>query len=130
MRIERLQHASVPRPRGDAPLAQAIHFYRDVLGCEELPKPSTFDEVDVAWFACGDDEIHVLAIDDEFPLRHGGAHFCLACDDVVEFRARLHSAGFRCEDLTPIPNRPRFVTFDPFGNRLEITEIRGDYRSA
>ena len=129
MRIERLQHASVPRPRGDAALAQAVHFYRDVLGCEELPKPATFDEVDVAWFACGDDEIHVLAIDEPFPLHHGGAHFCLVCDDLDAMRHRLETAGFRCQDTTPIPNRPRFSTFDPFDNEIEIAEIRGDYRS-
>jgi catechol 2,3-dioxygenase-like lactoylglutathione lyase family enzyme len=130
MRIERLQHASIPRPSGEAALAQAIHFYRDVLGCEELPKPRTFDEVDVAWFACGDDEIHVLAIDDNFPLHHGGAHFCLLCDDLEAMRARLETAGFRCLDTTPIPNRPRFSTFDPFDNQIEISEILGDYRSA
>ena len=129
MRIERIQHASVPRPSGDAALAQAVYFYRDVLGCEELPKPSTFDDVDVAWFACGDDEIHVLAIEETFPLRHGGAHFCLVCDDLNGMRNRLEAAGFRCVDNTPIPNRPRFSTFDPFGNQIEITTIQGDYRS-
>src|SRR5438309_5662934 len=102
MRIERIQHASVPRPRGDAALARAIHFYRDVLGCQELPKPDTFDEIDVAWFACGDDEIHVLATDEIFPLNHGGAHFCLVCDDPNGMRQRLEGEGFRCEDSTPI----------------------------
>jgi catechol 2,3-dioxygenase-like lactoylglutathione lyase family enzyme len=130
MRIERIQHASVPRPRGEAALARAIHFYRDVLGCEELPKPTTFDEIDVAWFACGDDEIHVLATDETFPLNHGGAHFCLVCDDPHGMRQRLEDEGFRCEDSPPIPHRPRFNTFDPFGNQIEITAIEGDYRSA
>jgi catechol 2,3-dioxygenase-like lactoylglutathione lyase family enzyme len=130
MRIERIQHASIPRPRGEAALAQATHFYRDVLGCEELPKPSTFDDIDVAWFACGEDEIHVLAIDQKFPLDHGGAHFCLVCDDLYAVRERLEGAGFACADTTPIPNRPRFVTFDPFGNAIEITALQGDYRSA
>jgi catechol 2,3-dioxygenase-like lactoylglutathione lyase family enzyme len=130
MRIERIQHASVPRPRGEAALAQAIHFYRDVLGCEERPKPSTFDQIDVAWFGFGDDEIHVLAVDETFPLHHGGAHFCLVCDDPDGMRKRLEGAGYRCEDSTPIPHRPRFSTFDPFGNQIEITSIEGDYRSA
>lgn len=130
MRIERIQHASIPRPRGEAALAQAVHFYRDLLGCLELPKPSTFDEVDVAWFACGDDEIHVLAVDEEFPLRQGGAHFCLVCDDQDAMRRRLEEAGCTCKDTTPIPNRPRFSTWDPFGNQIEITTVRGDYREA
>lgn len=128
MRIERIQHASVPRPRGEAGLAQARAFYHEVLGLEELPKPSTFDEIDVAWFACGDDEIHVLAVDEQFPLEHGGGHFCLVCDDVGAVRRRLEDAGYRCEDSTPIPHRPRFNTFDPFGNQIEITTIEGDYR--
>lgn len=129
MSVIRLQHASVPRPPGEAAQARAVHFYRDVLGCEEVPKPRTFTQIDTTWFRCGDDEIHVLATSTDGPLSHGGAHFCLVCDDLDAMRRRLEAAGFPCQDVTPIPGRPRFATHDPFGNEIEITVIEGDYRT-
>jgi catechol 2,3-dioxygenase-like lactoylglutathione lyase family enzyme len=127
MTVSRLQHASVPRPPGEEARARAVHFYQDVLGCEEIPKPRTFSQIDTTWFRCGDDEIHVLATDATQPLFHGGAHFCLVCDDLEGMRERLETAGFPCQDVTPIPGRPRFNTHDPFGNLIEITTIESDY---
>jgi catechol 2,3-dioxygenase-like lactoylglutathione lyase family enzyme len=127
MAVRRLQHVSVPRPPGEAAAAQAVHFYRDILGLEEVPKPITFTEIDTTWFRCGDDEIHLLATDQPFPLQHGGAHFCLVTDDLQAIRELLQREGFPCFENTPIPHRPRFSTRDPFGNGIEITSIEGDY---
>lgn len=130
MTARRLQHTSVPRPSGNDAVAQAVRFYRDVLGGRELPLPRTFGEIDVTWFAFGDDEIHVYAADAGVSLRDTGAHFCLVVDDLRAMQGRLQQAGYRCEDTTPIPGRPRFYTFDPFGNQIEITAIEGDYRTS
>jgi len=127
MHIQRLQHASVPRPPGREAHEQAIRFYGGVLGLEEIPKPPTFDRIEVTWFRLGDDEIHVYAAGQDEPLPQSEAHFCLLVDDLQGTRDRLETAGFRCHDTTPIPNRPRFYTRDPFGNEVEFTTIEGDY---
>ncbi|HEX6509496.1 MAG TPA: VOC family protein [Chloroflexota bacterium] len=129
MSVRRLQHVSVPRPPGEAAHTRAVDFYRDVLGCEELPKPSTFTRIDTTWFRWGDDEIHLLATYEQFPLEHGGAHFCLECDDLEAMRQLLEAAGYPCFENTPIPNRPRFSSHDPFGNQIEFTVVEGDYRT-
>lgn len=129
MSIQRLQHASVPRPPGREAHQQAVDFYGGVLGLEEIPKPRTFDHIEVTWFRLGDDEIHVYAAGRDEPQPHNEAHFCLVVDDVEATRDRLERAGFRCHDTTPIPNRPRFYTRDPFGNEIEFTSIEGDYRA-
>jgi hypothetical protein len=42
-------------------------------------------------------------------------------------RDRLGKAGHRCEETTPIAGRPRFNTWDPFGNQIEVTVIERDY---
>src|SRR5437588_12919313 len=114
MTIRRLQHASVLRPAGEAARAQAVKFYAGVLGCEEVPKPHTFTDIDTTWFRLGDDEIHILAAETDEPIERNGAHFALVCDDLQATRERLEGAGFPCWDTTPIPGRPRFMTHDPF----------------
>jgi catechol 2,3-dioxygenase-like lactoylglutathione lyase family enzyme len=127
MRVQRLQHASVPRPPGEEAHAQTIHFYAEVLGLEAIPTPRTFGQTEVSWFRVGDDEIHIYATGPDEPVPHNAAHYCLIVDDVQATRDRLEGAGFRCHDTTPIPHRPRFYTHDPFGNQIELATIEGDY---
>ena len=127
MGVQQLHHASVPRPPGPEAHARAVHFYGEVLGLEEIPKPRTFTEIEVSWFRQGDDEIHVYAINPNEQVPHSEAHFCLIVDDLAAMRDHLERAGFPCFDATPIPHRPRFYTRDPFGNEIEVTTIEGDY---
>lgn len=126
MRVLRLQHVSVTRPSGRDAHERAVGFYQGILGIPEVPKPSTFGDIEVTWFRQGDDEIHVVAIrPDEHPA-HTAAHFCLAVDDLASLRARLERAGHPCEEAVPIPGRPRFMSHDPFGNLIEFTTIEGE----
>ena len=39
-------------------------------------------------------------------------------------RARLARCGARFEEATPIPGSRRCYVFDPFGNKIELDEIR------
>jgi catechol 2,3-dioxygenase-like lactoylglutathione lyase family enzyme len=127
MQIQRLQHASVPRPPGKDAHAAAVHFYVDILGMTEIPKPRTFTYIEVSWFKHADDEIHVFALGPNEPVPHSNAHFCLIVNDVAATRRHLTGAGVRCDEAVPIPHRPRFYAYDPFGNQIEITAIEGDY---
>ncbi len=126
MQVLRTQHVSVPRPPGRDAESQAVDFYAGILGLRELPKPPTFANLDVTWFAVGDTELHVFA-SDRGP--HPGSHFCLQVEDLRSTRRHLESAGVACHETDPIPHRPRFMIHDPFGNAIEITQIAGDYRS-
>lgn len=125
--VERLQHASVPRPPGVEAHDQAVRFYSGVLGLELIPKPTTFTAIDVSWFKVGDAEIHLYAAQHDEPGPIGGAHFCLVVADLDGMRSRLERAGISCHETAPIPNRPRFMTSDPFGNWIELTAIEGPY---
>jgi catechol 2,3-dioxygenase-like lactoylglutathione lyase family enzyme len=127
MHVQRLHHASVPRPYGEEARTQAVRFYAGILGLEEIPKPRTFTEIDTTWFRLGDSEVHIYAIHPNEQVPHSGAHFCLIVEDLQAMRDHLERAGCRCEDAVPIPHRPRFYTYDPFGNQIEITTIDGDY---
>ncbi len=126
--VRRLQHVSVPRPGGSEAHRRAVAFYQDLLGLKEIPKPSTFTDIDVTWFQIGDSEIHVYASGADEPLPHSGPHFCLVVADLQSARVRLEAAGHECAVPTEIPGRPRFNTQDPWGNQIEITVIERDSR--
>jgi catechol 2,3-dioxygenase-like lactoylglutathione lyase family enzyme len=119
--IHRVQHVSVPRPRGSHVAAR--RFYGELLGLEEAQVPSSIAHLDLIWYRLGDTELHLFAGDpapDEF-----AAHFCIQVDDLQALRERLQQAGVEVSDDIAIPNRPRFFVRDPFGNRIEITSIEG-----
>ena len=124
--IQRLQHVSVPMPSDGH--AEARRFYGETLGLTPMEPPSTLARGSVAWFRIGetDTEVHVFV--DE-PSRRGSAaqHLCLQVDDLAAFRDRLAAHNVEIEETIPIHNRPRCFIHDPFGNRIEITEIQGPF---
>ena len=121
VRVQRLQHVSVPRPRGSAD--EARQFYGGLLGLEEIAVPATLAHLDLVWYRVGDDELHLFG--DERGGGHAAPHFCVQVDDVEALRRRLAAAGVAIGEEPEIPNRPRFTVRDPFGNLIEATTIRG-----
>ena len=121
----RLQHASVPMTTGGNDKAR--HFYGETLGLTEIQPPSVLGNERFVWFTIGDsgDEIHVYT-DDRGP-NSPGQHVCLQVEDQVAVRETLESNGYETSDTDVIPNRPRFFTTDPFGNRVEISAILGPF---
>jgi catechol 2,3-dioxygenase-like lactoylglutathione lyase family enzyme len=124
--VIRVQHVSVPMPADGH--AQARRFYGDVLGMKEIPQPSTLAQNSVVWFSAGPDgqEIHCF-VDDPFKQSNADQHLCLQVDDLEACRQTLQSYDITSEETTPIRNRPRFFVHDPFGNRIEIAQIQGQY---
>lgn len=120
----RLHHVSIPvRPDGfDA----GRHFYGEILGMREITPPMTLGHGRVIWFQAGECELHLFK--EESPnTNSSGRHFCFAVDNLDEVRSRLVAGDIQTEETTPIHNRPRFFCHDPSGNRLELTQILGEY---
>ncbi|HEY7794649.1 MAG TPA: VOC family protein [Gaiellaceae bacterium] len=117
----RLQHVSVAIADDGADTART--FYGGLLGLREKPVPPKLDPGNLVWFETGGDlELHLMQTGDEPPP---DAHFCLAVDSGLdELRARLEAAGVETRTPTEIVGRPRFMCRDPFGNLLELTELR------
>jgi catechol 2,3-dioxygenase-like lactoylglutathione lyase family enzyme len=124
VRVQRLQHVSVPRPHGSGD--EARRFYGGILGLEEIAVPATLAHLDLVWYRLGDDELHLFG--DERGVGHPAQHFCLQVDDVDALRRRLAAAGVAIGEEPEILNRPRFTMRDPFGNLIEVTTILGAYR--
>jgi catechol 2,3-dioxygenase-like lactoylglutathione lyase family enzyme len=123
----RLQHVSTPYPRGRQ--ADVRAFYGGVLGLVEKPVPDSLADMELIWFEAGPNQVELHFLPDPIqPDPRAQRHFCLEVDDVESWRRRLEEQGVATSDDVPIPNRPRFFCRDPFGNLIELTTIRGDYR--
>ena len=124
--IQRLHHVSVPMPRTG--LADARRFYGEILGLTPITPPSSLGNDSFVWFRVGetDTEVHCF-VDEPFQSGCPNQHLCLQVDDLDAFRTRLTEHHVRIEETIGIRNRPRFFVHDPFGNRVEITEIQGEY---
>jgi catechol 2,3-dioxygenase-like lactoylglutathione lyase family enzyme len=122
--VLRVQHVSIPIPAGGVEPGRA--FYGETIGLEQIPTPPALEESLIAWFALGDtgDELHLLT--EEEDVRSAGQHFCLQVDDIEAWRQKLGEAGVEVAETEPIASRPRFMIRDPFGNRIELTQITGD----
>jgi ribosomal protein S18 acetylase RimI-like enzyme len=111
--IARVDHVQVAAPPGGEDAARA--FYGELLGLPELDKPERL-RARGAWFAVGDEQLHVGIEEDFAPARK--AHPALAVPRAGDLRAlaeRLEAAGH------PVRwDGPRFYVADPFGNRLEL----------
>src|SRR5689334_24399802 len=114
-----LQHVSIPIPPGGREAGRA--FYGELLELEERDVPPKLDPDQLVWFRVGGDlELHLFESDEPAPRAQ---HFCLRVDSGLdELRRLLEAAGVETRDTEEIVGRPRFFCFDPFGNRVELTE--------
>jgi catechol 2,3-dioxygenase-like lactoylglutathione lyase family enzyme len=124
--VRRLQHASVPMPVGGADAAR--RFYGEALAMPEIHRPRGLSHLMLVWFSAGEDghEVHCFEEENTGP-NSPGQHLCLEVDDLEGYRDRIQQHGFSVEAADPIYNRPRFFTHDPFGNRVELTQILGQF---
>jgi GNAT superfamily N-acetyltransferase len=112
--ITGIDHVQVAAPRGAEDAARA--FYGELLGLPELEKPAALRARGGAWFAAGDQQLHV-GIEDPFaPARKAHPALALArTDDLRALAERLVALGHAVTW-----DGPRFFVADPFGNRLEL----------
>ena len=122
--VLRLQHVSIPIPAGGVDTGRA--FYGGTLGLEQKPTPPALDASRIIWFELGEtgDELHLFT--EEADVRSPGQHFCLQVDDIEAWRKQLEEHGVEISETETIVSRPRFMIRDPFGNRIEITQVTGD----
>lgn len=117
-----IDHVQLAMPAGRED--EARRFYADALGLREVPKPAALAGRGGCWFTSADGRVNVhLGIDPDFrPARK--AHPAFAVGDLDALRRGLADSGAEVVDDDAIALR-RFYTADPFGNRIELVEARG-----
>jgi catechol 2,3-dioxygenase-like lactoylglutathione lyase family enzyme len=113
-----LDHVQIAAPPGCEPAAR--HFFGDLLGLEELPKPAPLSTRGGCWFAIGNRQLHIGVDPDFAPARK--AHVALRVDPAKldDLAARLSASDFPVTWDTALPTEPRFYSADPWGNRIEF----------
>ena len=100
----------------------ARRFYGDVLGFEEVPKPAALAGRGGAWFRSGGVHLHLGVEPDFRPARK--AHPALRVEGLTALIVRCVNAGHPVERDVPLPGLERVHVADPFGNRIELLELR------
>lgn len=129
-----LDHVLLSMPKGGEDAART--FYCGLLGLSEIEKPPPLDSHGGCWFLghgilpglASGVSIH-LGVDEPFvPARK--AHVALVIDDLPGLRTLFVDAGVEVKDDDADIGIRRFYAFDPFGNRLELIDVRDQGFSA
>ena len=116
-----LHHVNVTVPPELEP--ETKQFYGEVLGLEEVPKPSTSRQSG-AWYQIGPNQLH-LSVEAEDVGLLSSRHVCYAVADFSATQKRFREAGVEIiPDPRPIEGMSRFYVRDPGGNMLEIVQAR------
>jgi catechol 2,3-dioxygenase-like lactoylglutathione lyase family enzyme len=118
--VRRLDHILLAMPAGRE--ADARKFYQDILGIPEAQKPPDLAARGGCWFEAGELKVH-LGVEKNFaPARK--AHPAFIVDDLKGLTAILQNAGYAIAHDQPLEGYDRIFVDDPFGNRIELMEVK------
>jgi catechol 2,3-dioxygenase-like lactoylglutathione lyase family enzyme len=118
--ILELHHLQIAMPKGGE--AAAREFYGTVLGLQEVEKPEVLRGRGGLWFEAGAVRIH-LGIEEPF-VAAKKAHPGLRVASLAEAEAWLQARAVPFRRDQDLPDMRRVHVEDPFGNRLELLELR------
>ena len=121
MTIIRLHHVQITLPRGME--EQGRKFYCGLLGLPEIEKPEALQGRGGFWLQVGDRQVHV-GTEDGVQRNATKAHIAYEVNDIVIWRTRLEEYGIAIMEAVPLPGLERFEIRDPFGNRVEFTQVK------
>jgi catechol 2,3-dioxygenase-like lactoylglutathione lyase family enzyme len=116
LQIAGIDHVQLTVPR--ALEAEALAFYRDVLGLSEIEKPAELKARGGAWFQVGATQFHIGLDPDPWP--RSKRHVCFLVPDIAAARATVVAKSVAIEEEDVAEGLKRFFVRDPAGNRIEI----------
>jgi catechol 2,3-dioxygenase-like lactoylglutathione lyase family enzyme len=117
-----LDHIQLAIPAGEEDAARA--FFISVLGMTEDEKPEPLRARGGVWFRLGNAENTIIihcGVETPFAPQKK-AHPAFRVQDLDLLVARLEGAGYPILWDETLPDRRRFFTEDPFGNRMEFLD--------
>jgi catechol 2,3-dioxygenase-like lactoylglutathione lyase family enzyme len=118
MSVVGIDHVQLAIPAGGE--ERGRHFYGELLGLREQPKPPELAKRGGAWFERGPLKVH-LGVDPSFrPATK--AHPAFVVEGLATLVERLRAAGYVLKEDEPLPGYDRIFVDDPFGNRVELME--------
>ena len=114
-----LNHAHLTVPMEG--LAEALGFYCEVMGLQEVEKPESLKVYPGFWLQLENCQLHIGGENSTNNRWNTGVHVAIEGPDLEERRNRLAAEGVNMSDMVYYPGYRRFEFRDPFGNRLEFT---------
>ncbi|MFC4620021.1 VOC family protein [Camelliibacillus cellulosilyticus] len=111
-----IDHVQLAAPKGTEELAR--HFFGDLLGMTEIPKPANLMKKGGVWFQCGAQQLHIGIQEDFVPAKK--AHPAFHVENLEALREQLIKNNVPVKDDDELPGATRFYVDDPFGNRIEM----------
>lgn len=112
----KLDHIQLAMPAGQEDIAR--QFFVEILEMHEVSKPVPLQNRGGCWFGKAEVIIHIGVDKDFHPQKK--AHPALCVTQINDLAARLKNEGFPVKWDDSLPERCRFYSEDPFGNRLEF----------
>ena len=101
----------------------ARHFYGEILGLQEVPKPAAFKGLGGAWYQCGANQLHLSIMRTVEDNRASQRHVCYMVADLRAAEKALRQAEVQIiPDDRPHDQWTRFFVRDPGGNYIEIAQ--------
>ena len=112
----KIDHIQLAMPKGAEEEARA--FFSGVLGMSEEEKPYPLSERGGCWFRKGSVILHIGSETEFAPQKKAHPAFVVA--DLGELERKLKDKEHQVLWDDALPNRKRFYSTDPFGNRIEF----------
>jgi catechol 2,3-dioxygenase-like lactoylglutathione lyase family enzyme len=120
MRVRRLDHVLLAMPAGRE--SDARRFYQKILGIPEAVKPPDLAARGGCWFEDGELKVHLGVEKDFVPARK--AHPAFIVEDLAGLTDTLKKGGYPLAHDQPLEGYDRIFVDDPFGNRIELMEVK------
>jgi len=115
--FKRLDHIQICIPPGKE--NEARHFYTDIIGLTEIPKPKELIENGGLWYKLADIQLHIGT---ENEINQSRRHPAFEVENIQAARALMEKHGIKIREEIQLPGQVRFSFIDPFGNRIELLQ--------
>ncbi len=115
--FKRLDHVQICIPNGKE--NEARHFYTDIIGLIEIPKPEALISNGGLWYQIADIQFHIGT---ENEINKSKRHPAFEISDLEDARQYLIQHGVTLKEEIQITGQKRFSFIDPFGNRIELLQ--------
>jgi catechol 2,3-dioxygenase-like lactoylglutathione lyase family enzyme len=118
--ITAIDHVQLAMPAGGE--EDAVAFYEAILGVQQVAKPDELARRGGCWFESANVRVHLGVEPDFRPARK--AHPAFIVDNLDDLVGALSTAGHKWEKAEPFQGHDRIYADDPFGNRIELLQLR------
>jgi catechol 2,3-dioxygenase-like lactoylglutathione lyase family enzyme len=100
-------------------------FYGEILGLEEIPKPSILQKRGGMWYRLAGLELHVSPEEAGQNNERSKRHACLLVTNLGATELEMRRRGIEIiADKQPLEGWTRFYVRDPGGNRIEFAQMK------